>query len=63
MGSFSELRINLRQMILAIETAVSLVGMNDTNHGKRVGYIAGQLGHQLGFSEQMIQFALIWVIT
>jgi len=57
MTSFSELRINLRQMILAIETAVSLVGMNDTNHGKRVGYIAGQLGHQLGFSEQMIQFA------
>lgn len=57
MTSFSELRINLRQMILAIGTAVSLVGMNDTNHGKRVGYIAGQLGHQFGFSEQMIQLA------
>jgi len=44
-------------MILAIETAASLVGMNDTNHGKRVGYIVSQIGHQLGFSEQDLQFA------
>jgi hypothetical protein len=36
----NEFEIDLRQMILAIEDAVSLVGMNDTNHGKRVGYIA-----------------------
>ncbi|MDH5524653.1 MAG: HD domain-containing protein [Desulfobulbaceae bacterium] len=57
MSTFSELQIDLRQMIIAIETAVSLVGMNDTNHGKRVGYIAGQLGHQLGFSEQAVQFS------
>ncbi|BCS98859.1 phosphodiesterase [Desulfoluna limicola] len=57
MNNFAQLQIDLRQMIIAIETAVSLVGMNDTNHGKRVGYIAGQLGHQLGFSEQDIQFS------
>lgn len=57
MSTFSELQIDLRQMIIAIETAVSLVGMNDTNHGKRVGYIASQLGQRLGFSEQDIQFA------
>nr|WP_299022467.1 HD domain-containing protein [uncultured Photobacterium sp.] len=57
MSTFSELQIDLRQMIIAIETAVSLVGMNDTNHGKRVGYIASQLGNQLGFSEQDIQFS------
>lgn len=57
MTSFSELKIDLRQMILAIETAVSLVGMNDTNHGKRVGYIASQLAQKLGFSEQATQFA------
>jgi hypothetical protein len=35
-------------MILALETAVDLVGMNDTHHGKRVGYIASQIGHKLG---------------
>lgn len=51
------LQIDLRQMILALETAIDLVGMNDTNHGKRVGYIASQLGHQLGFCEQDIQFS------
>lgn len=57
MPNFSDLHVDLRQMIIAIETAVSLVGMNDTNHGKRVAYIASQLGHRLGFSEEDIQFA------
>ncbi|MCH1918838.1 HD domain-containing protein [Shewanella sp. A3A] len=57
MDDTTDLHIDLRQMILAIETAVSLVGMNDTNHGKRVGYIASQLGHELGFSELDIQYA------
>ncbi|WP_241242397.1 HD domain-containing phosphohydrolase [Thalassotalea sp. G2M2-11] len=51
------MNIDLRQMVIAIETAVSLVGMNDTNHGKRVGYIASQIGNQLGFSDEDIQFA------
>ncbi len=51
------LAIDLRQMVIAIETAVSLVGMNDTNHGKRVGYIASQIGHELGFSDTDSQFA------
>ncbi len=53
----SELKIDLRQMVIAIETAVSLVGMNDTNHGKRVGYIAGQLAYRLGLGEEAIQYA------
>lgn len=57
MSTTSELNIDLRQMIIAIETAVSLVGMNDTNHGKRVGYIACQIGRQLGFSDSDTQFA------
>ncbi len=52
----SELNVDLRQMVIAIETAVSLVGMNDTNHGKRVGYIASQLGHQLGLSDEDKQY-------
>lgn len=47
-------------MILAIENAVSLVGMNDTNHGKRVGFIASQLGAELGMltTEQHYLFDL-----
>ncbi len=56
MSSFSEMSIDLRQMILALETTVDLVGMNDTNHGKRVGYIASQIGNYLGYSEQDISF-------
>ncbi|WP_243544191.1 HD-GYP domain-containing protein [Pseudodesulfovibrio tunisiensis] len=48
----AEMQIDLRQMILAIEAAVSLVGMNDTNHGKRVGYIALQLAHHLDFTKE-----------
>lgn len=51
------LDVDLRQMIIVIETAVSLVGMDDTNHGKRVGFIASQLGYELGFSETDIRFA------
>lgn len=57
MGTSSELRIDLRQMIIAIETAVSLVGMNDTNHGKRVGYIASQIGREIGLNEDTLQYA------
>ncbi|WP_434361450.1 HD domain-containing protein [Parasalinivibrio latis] len=56
MNRDSDLQIDLRQMIIAIETAVSLVGMNDVNHGKRVGYIAGQIGSTLGLSDADIQF-------
>lgn len=51
------LDVDLRQAIIAIETAVSLVGMDDTNHGKRVGFIASQLGYELGYSQADIQFA------
>jgi putative nucleotidyltransferase with HDIG domain len=50
------IELDLRQMILAIEDAVSLVGMNDTNHGKRVGYIACQLGTELGLNESERQY-------
>lgn len=52
----NEILVNLRQMILAIETAVSLVGMNDTNHGKRVGYIACQIGKELDMTDSEIQY-------
>lgn len=50
--SLSEISVDLRQMVIAIEMAVSLVGMNDTNHGKRVGFMALQMAHHLGFSKE-----------
>lgn len=51
MTKTKELSIDLRQMVSAIANAVELVGMNDTNHGKRVGYMALQIANYLGFSE------------
>lgn len=56
MNSSKNFQIDLRQMILAIETTVDLVGMNDTNHAKRVGFIASQIGHNLGLSDEDIQY-------
>lgn len=56
MEELSELQIDHRQMVVAIETTVDLVGMNDTHHGKRVGYIASQMAHALGMSDAEIQF-------
>ncbi len=55
MESKSELEIDRRQMVVAIETAVDLVGMNDTSHGKRVGYIASQIAYAMGQDEGEIQ--------
>lgn len=52
----TEISVDLRQMVLAIESAISLVGMNDTNHGKRVGYIALQMASRLDYSEEEKQF-------
>jgi putative nucleotidyltransferase with HDIG domain len=56
MKKTSEFCVNLQQMVVAIENSVSLVGMNDTNHGKRVGYIALQIANHLGFSEEEKSF-------
>lgn len=51
-----QIKINLSEVVAAIETTVSLVGIDDTNHGKRVGYIASQLGHELGYSQSDLHF-------
>ncbi|WP_420246813.1 MULTISPECIES: HD-GYP domain-containing protein [unclassified Maridesulfovibrio] len=56
MDNQSEVSVDLRQMVLAIENTVSLVGMNDTAHGKRVGYIAMQIANRLGFSDKEKQY-------
>lgn len=56
MQNKSNFHVDLKQMILAIETTVDLVGMNDTNHGKRVAFIATQIANFLGWSEEDIHF-------
>lgn len=52
----TELIVDLRQMVMAMAAAVDLVGMNDTNHGKRVGYIALQMARQRDFDRDAQQF-------
>lgn len=51
-----DLKIDLRQMILALEKVVDLVGINDVNHGKRVGYIATQIAYNMEYDKDDIQF-------
>ncbi|MCA9549734.1 MAG: HD domain-containing protein, partial [Myxococcales bacterium] len=53
----SELRVDLRQMILAVETTMDLVGLADPNHGKRVGYIAARIARQLGANPEEVELA------
>jgi len=57
MTNAPEISIDLRQMVTAIESAIALVGMNDTNHGKRVGYMALQIANFLGFDQGEKLFA------
>ncbi|MGA1931170.1 HD domain-containing phosphohydrolase [Arcobacter sp. YIC-464] len=56
MQTDSNFHVDLKQMILAIETTVDLVGMNDTNHGKRVAFIATQIANALNWCEDDIHF-------
>ena len=56
MADETELTVDLRQMVLAMAAAVDLVGMNDTHHGKRVGYIALQMARLRDFDPDTQQF-------
>jgi len=49
-----ELQVDLRQMIYALSNALDLVGIDEVQHGKRVGYMAMQCAEQLGLTEDAI---------
>lgn len=42
-----EFRFNIHKLIFAITSTIDLVGVTDTNHGKRVGYIISRLHDKL----------------
>lgn len=44
--------INLSQVILALSDALDLVGIDEMNHGKRVGFMAQACAQVLGFSRE-----------
>lgn len=49
-----EYTLNLRQATYALSEAFDYVGVDDILHGKRVAYIAAQLGKALGLSQELI---------
>lgn len=45
---------NIREVTFALSEALDLVGIDDTLHGKRVAYMAAELGKELGYDQQDI---------
>lgn len=48
----NQYQINLSQVILALSDALDLVGVDETNHGKRVGFMAQACSQMLNFSAE-----------
>lgn len=44
----------LNEVTMALSDALDMVGVEDVNHGKRVGYMAAELGRALGLDEQSL---------
>ena len=49
------LQVHVRHVVIALEHMLSLTGFNDVHHGKRVAYIATQLGAALGYSGETLE--------
>ncbi len=45
----SKYHLNIRQVIYSLSDALDLVGVNHIHHGKRVAYIAAEIGKRLGW--------------
>lgn len=48
-------RIPLREAVIALEHMLSLTGMEDIHHGKRVAYIATRLGMAMGYNAALLE--------
>ncbi|WP_417068702.1 HD-GYP domain-containing protein [Niveibacterium terrae] len=46
------MQIELSDVVLALSDAIDLVGIDDDKHGKRVGVMAADCAHELGWSER-----------
>ena len=49
-----KLQIDLQKAILALSDALDILGNDKAQHGKRVGYIAAQCAHQLGYEQKIV---------
>lgn len=48
-------QVHVRHVVIALEHMLSLTGFTDVHHGKRVAYIATQLGAALGYSGEALE--------
>lgn len=46
-GSYN---VNLHEVVYSLSNALDLVGVNHIHHGKRVAYMATEVGKRLGWS-------------
>jgi putative nucleotidyltransferase with HDIG domain len=57
MNTLTDLEIDLHQALLMIARALDYVGIDDINHGHRVGYMAYRCAQYLGWEEKKAAFA------
>lgn len=50
----SKFNVNLHQVIYSLSDALSLVGVDQTYHGKRVAYIAVECGIALNWDKKLL---------
>ena len=53
-----EYAVNLREVIYALSEALDFVGIDDISHGKRVAYMAAEVGKQMNFSQEDLDFLI-----
>lgn len=46
--------LNMREVTYALSEALDYVGIDDTMHGKRVAFIAAEIGKKLGWEQTLI---------
>lgn len=51
-----DFRLDLTPLVFAIAYTVDLVGVDDLFHGRRVGMLAAELGRELGFDDDTLNF-------
>lgn len=49
------MEFNLQEITLALSNTLDLVGANRSDHGKRVGYLATEMGRHLGWRDVMLR--------
>ncbi|WP_067177536.1 HD-GYP domain-containing protein [Sulfurospirillum sp. UCH001] len=52
-------QLNLRELTYALSTALDYVSIDDTTHGKRVAYIACEIGKKLGWRQSKLDKVML----